>query len=136
MTETELSLRKDMFEAWKQVYNKIYLTEAENDAKFATWMRNFEWINEHNSIPRSYKVGLNKFADMSHKEWVQHIHGCTLSKPTSSNTEDFPIFDSEPPGSVDWRSKNAVTNVKNQEQCGSCWAFSATGALEGLKAIT
>ena len=83
----------------------------------------------------SYTLGLNDFSDLTAEEFDKRLgmrmpskwHSPTLGQHRGRNTSL--------PSSVDWRAKGKVTPVKNQGQCGSCWAFSATGALEGAWAI-
>jgi len=95
------------------------------------WLVAYEFVEEHNKIPENtYTVGLNQFADMSREEWKSYV--LCLNKPKDKHT-NIPFADvnvEDLATSVDWRTSGAVTAIKNQGSCGSCWSFSATGALE------
>ncbi|XP_049320214.1 procathepsin L isoform X6 [Astyanax mexicanus] len=127
------------FNSWKLQHGKSYDSEEEESQRKMIWLNNRKLVLEHNMLAdqglKSYRLGMNIFADMENQEFQAMFSHCvksfneTDSLCTStflSEEEDTPL-----PRRVDWRQKGYITDVKNQRSCGSCWAFSATGALEG-----
>merc|ERR1712141_229874 len=118
------------WEDYKLEFDKRY-TVGEEPIKYANWQKTVAEVEMHNAMyGEEFTLGINDLSDLSDEEYDQfYLRG--LRVPEKS--EGIPwVPSNEPiPNSVDWRSQGMVTGVKNQGQCGSCYSFSATGALEG-----
>ncbi|XP_068651730.1 cysteine protease XCP1-like [Aristolochia californica] len=130
----------DLFESWLAKHKKSYESIEEKLHRFEVFKDNLKHIDETNKKISNYWLGLNEFADMSHEEFKAAYLG--LKPDLSRRSEKLnchEIFSYKDvmdlPKSVDWRKKGAVARVKNQGQCGSCWAFSTVAAVEGINKI-
>jgi len=114
-------------------YNKKYDNKDELVQRFGVFMDNLDTIVAHNAGGATWTMAVNEFADLTWEEFKVgrfgyngSLRGFRRSLPTVDASSMFTL-----PASVDWTTKGAVTPIKNQEQCGSCWAFSSTGSIEG-----
>ena len=87
--------------------------------------------NEHLAKRLGFTLGMNEYSDLDSAEFAKQLTGYRRNAKRTLAEKTFVGLNAKIPTSVDWRTKGYVTPIKNQGQCGSCWAFSATGSLEG-----
>ncbi|CAG9857251.1 unnamed protein product [Phyllotreta striolata] len=123
--------------SFKSAHGRTYASVQEERRRFDIFTDNLKTIAEHNARYRagleSWSMAVNQFADMTPSEFSAKMAYRNGPMPRIAGTPH--VFTGQAPASIDWREKNAVTDVKDQGDCGSCWAFSAVGALEGQNAI-
>lgn len=127
----------ELWASWKAQHGKAYTATQELTRK-SVFAANHAKIMAHNANPEStFTMALNKFADLTADEFKEEVR--CMDKAQNSVGDEYcpsavncPTLPSTSQTSWDWRKKGAVTPIKNQGQCGSCWAFSTTGSLEGL----
>ncbi|KAM7382910.1 hypothetical protein PAMP_002605 [Pampus punctatissimus] len=138
MLDSQLDIHWDL---WKKTHGKTYQDEVENKHRRGLWEKNLMLITKHNLEAsmglHTYDLGMNFMGDLTPEEIQQFF--TKLSPPTDFERTSSPFVGStgaDIPDTMDWREKGCVTKVKMQGSCGSCWAFSAAGALEGQLAKT
>jgi len=129
---------EDYWAQWigfKKEFAKEYTTLNEHNDRFEIFKANIDKINTHNAKGLSWTMGVNQFADLTPEEFKAET-ACDIPIRSMGSEEEIKLLDeSKTLASVDWVAQGKVTAVKNQGQCGSCWAFSTTGAIESRSAI-
>ncbi|ESW04889.1 hypothetical protein PHAVU_011G134000 [Phaseolus vulgaris] len=124
---------------WMTRYGRVYKDPQEREKRLRIFKENVNYIEAfNNAANKPYKLAVNQFADLTNEEFIAPRnrfkgHMCSsITRTTSFKYENVTAV----PSKVDWRQKGAVTPVKDQGQCGCCWAFSAVAATEGIHALT
>jgi hypothetical protein len=113
------------FSEWATAFNRNYSVE-ERVYRETIYNQNLITVINHNRGAHSFWLTMNKFADLTLAEFSRYLG----YRPRAHTVLNTVFLRATPPVSVDWRAKGAVTPVKNQVPCGSCWTFSATGSTE------
>ncbi|KAM8920882.1 cathepsin K [Pelodytes ibericus] len=125
------------WELWKKTNLKQYNSQTDEVFRRQIWEKNLKLITAHNEEYfqglHTYELGMNHLGDLTREEVVKMMTGLKVparNRPTNLTFEEEYGPD-KLPASIDYRKKGLVTPIRNQGSCGSCWAFSSVGALEG-----
>nr|BBD74167.1 Ficin 1c [Ficus carica] len=138
-SRTDVEVR-EMFVNWMATHGRAYNSLGEEERRFEIFKDNLRFVDEHNAVQnRTYKVGMNMFADMTNEEYRRKMLGARVD-PELINTKVAssryaPHAAESLPETVDWRIQGAVNPIRNQGRCGSCWAFSVVAVVESITKI-
>ncbi|KAH7660619.1 Fruit bromelain protein [Dioscorea alata] len=132
---------KEEHEKWMVKHGRVYKDEDEKEHRMEIFKNNLKLIELFNAGDHKFKLGVNQFADLTNEEFKTIYNGFKPSlkkiKEVATESSSFRYENvSVTPVSLDWRMKGAVTAVKDQSQCGCCWAFSAVAAMEGITKLS
>lgn len=127
------------FAAFEKKFGKTYVGEEERRFRMSVFSNNLKIVDYYNSKQSSFVLGITPFIDLSNDEFRERFASNTAfekkaksveSSSSQQTSQDY----SSLPRSIDWRAKNAVSSVKDQKNCGACWAFAAVASIEGVYA--
>lgn len=123
--EREVGVIKDeSWQIWKSAHNKKYSDLNEEKVRYEIWKDNLRRITEFNQKSTNLFLRMNHFGDLTNTEFQRTMNGYLQGPKNSFGSSFLAPSHTDEPDTVDWRKKGYVTPVKNQGQCGSCWAFS------------